>query len=312
MIKLATVFRDGMILQQGVVSRLYGFAPEKSRVHLKIERLALDEASALENAGRYGIIYEEDDVTERDGYFQIKLPELEASFDKYKISVSTTEHEIILQDVLVGEVWLAAGQDNMAQKVRDSDVERLLDKAINLENIRFFQMNENGLNDKTPMYSPHPLGEAADAFWLRGDQVHLAKDVSAVGFSFAWNISQAINVPIGIINAACSGTHIHSWLPREVLEKEPVMKSHVRELKLYRDDESWNQESVERIAREQEVDDSFARRRSARPQTAALLDGRQPDTQDPSPRIIPRPQVRRTLMHKRTVPLVRADRKSAV
>lgn len=150
MIKLATVFRDGMILQQGVVSRLYGFAPEKSRVHLKIERLALDEASALENAGRYGIIYEEDDVTERDGYFQIKLPELEASFDKYKISVSTTEHEIILQDVLVGEVWLAAGQDNMAQKVRDSDVERLLDKAINLENIRFFQMNENGLNDKTP------------------------------------------------------------------------------------------------------------------------------------------------------------------
>jgi sialate O-acetylesterase len=304
-IKLATVFRDGMVLQQGVVSRLYGFAPEKSRVHLKIERLAFDEVSAQENASRYGIIYEEDDVTERDGYFQIKLPQLEASFDKYKIIVSSTEHEIVLEDVLVGEVWLAAGQDNMAQKVRESDVGKLLDKAINLENIRFFQMNENGLSDKTSTYSPHPLGEAADAFWLRGDQVHLAKDVSAVGFSFAWHMSQAINVPIGIINAACPGTYIHSWLPREVLEKEPVMKSHVRELKLYRDDESWNQETVERTVKGQEFDVSFARRRSARPQTAALLDGRQPDTFDPSPKIIPRPQVRRTMMHKRTVPLAR-------
>ena len=144
MIKLATVYRDGMVLQQGVVSRLYGFAPEKSKVHLRVERLAVDEISEQENAGRYGIIYEEDDFTERDGYFQIKLPQLEASFDKYKITVSTIEHEVVLQDILVGEVWLAAGQDNMAQKVRESDVEQLLDKAINLENIRFFQMNENG------------------------------------------------------------------------------------------------------------------------------------------------------------------------
>lgn len=305
MIKLATVYRDGMVLQQGVVSRLYGFAPEKSKVHLRVERLAVDEISEQENAGRYGIIYEEDDFTERDGYFQIKLPQLEASFDKYKITVSTIEHEVVLQDILVGEVWLAAGQDNMAQKVRESDVEQLLDKAINLENIRFFQMNENGLSEETPQYSRHPLGEAANAFWLRGDQVHLVKDVSAVGFSFAWHMSQAINLPIGIINAACSGTHIHSWLPREVLEKDPILKSHVRELKLYRDDDNWNQESVERNRKEDEYDISFARRRSARPQTAALLDGRQPDSTDPSPKIIPRPQIRRTMVHKRTVPLLK-------
>lgn len=306
MIKLATVFRDGMVLQQSVVSRLYGFAPEKSRVHLRVERQALDEVSEQENAGRYGIIYEEDDVTERDGYFQIKLPQLEASFDKYQITVSTTEHEVILRDILVGEVWLTAGQDNMAQKVRKSDVDQLLDRAINLENIRIFQMNENGLSDDTPQYSKYPLGEAADAFWLRGDQVHLVKDVSAIGFSFAWHMSQAVNVPIGIINAACAGTHIHSWLPREVLEKDPILKSQVRELKLYRDDDTWNQESIERSSRETESDNSFARRRSARPQTAALLDGRQPETNDPSPKIIPRPQVRRTMVLKRTVPLVRA------
>ncbi|MDD2427451.1 MAG: hypothetical protein PHR78_00150 [Eubacteriales bacterium] len=305
MIKLATVFRDGLVLQQGVVSRLYGFAPEESRVHLRLERQPLDELSAEENANLYGIIYEEDDVTERDGYFQIKLPALEASFDKYKITISTVEHEIVLQDILVGEVWLAAGQDNMAQKVRESDVEPLLEKAINLENIRFFQMNENGLSDETSRYSPYPLGEAADAFWLRGDQVHLVKDVSAVGFSFAWHMSQAINIPIGIINAACPGTHIHSWLPREVLEKDPILKSHVRELKLYRDDDTWNQESIERQSKEEQEDISFARRRKARPQTAALLDGRQPDTNDPGPKIIPRPQVRRTMVHKRTVPLVR-------
>jgi sialate O-acetylesterase len=306
-IKLATVFRDGMVLQQGVVSRLYGFAPEESKVHLSIERQALDEASALENASRYGIIYEEDDVTERDGYFQIKLPALEASFDKYIIKVSSTEYEIILQDVLVGEVWLAAGQDNMAQTVRESDVDQLLDKAINLENIRFFQMNENGLSASTPSYSPYPLGEAADAFWLRGNQVHLVKDVSAAAFSFAWHLSQSINVPIGIINAACPGTHIHSWLPREVLEKDPILKSHVRELKLYRDDDTWNLESIERTVKEEGLseEEAFARHRSVRPQTAALLDGRQPDAVESSSTLIPRPQVRRTMVHKRTVPLLR-------
>lgn len=305
MLKISGVFTDGMVMQQRVMTRLYGMAGRNQDVRLTLERFAADPTD-VETSDGNGIVFEDRDRSDREGYFQFRLPQLDASFDSYRLTLTTTEHELVVNDILVGEVWLAAGQDNMAQKVRHSDVDDWLEEGVGPEGLRFFRMSDNGLTGTILDYSPVPLGETPEGFWHRADRLHLSRDVSAVAFMFGYELFLRLGVPVGVIDAACAGTYIHSWLPARILEADPVMTNHVRELKLYRDRENWNRETPERPPREPDIsrEDMFARRRSRRPQTAALLMGQKPEPyRAPIEAPVRRPTIRRTVMRPRTMPL---------
>ncbi|MFA5585788.1 MAG: hypothetical protein WDA02_04505 [Saccharofermentanales bacterium] len=303
-LRLASIFGTGMVLQQKTVNKLFGFAAGETRITVEMERFQAAIQEAAESTVQYGLIHVEETRTDRDGYFEFRLPSLKASYDTYRLTVRAGTESVIIEDLLVGEVWLAAGQDNMAQTVRMSDARELLADCINLAAIRIFHMNRDGLSLKVPEYSYSPLGEAQGGGWLRGDQAYHMEGVSAIAFSFARDFYYEANLPIGVIDAACPGTYIHSWLPRDVVESDPLMKNHVREVKLYRDKESWNSPEIE-VTRPQKPVSSSLSHAFPRPQTVALLEGRRPDRHGPAPVIIPRAVIRKATVVQDIIPLER-------
>jgi sialate O-acetylesterase len=112
------------------------------------------------------------------------------------------ENEIVLNDVLVGDVWLAAGQSNMEWPIRwAGDAEKEV-AAARHPRIRMFR-------------AMHRVSEFAyDDLWGKPwaeCTPETAADFSAVAIHFGRNLQEKLDVPIGLMQIAWGGTPIDSW-----------------------------------------------------------------------------------------------------
>ena len=134
----------------------------------------------------------------------------------------------------------------MAMPVAVSDLKDQMELLAGLPFVRMFTMNESGLPTDKDEYSYDPVTSMPGATWLRGDQLADVERMSAIGFSFARELAIELKVPVAVYDLACCNTCIHSWLPRSAVERDSVIKNHVREIQHYRDRENWNQISIEK------------------------------------------------------------------
>ena len=138
-----------------------------------------------------------------DGKWVLKLDPLKAS---------ATPREVVLKNILVGEVWASAGQSNMQWPVSKCAVGRVL--------IRDVLARVKAGTEKMPVIregkvtnvfsSLHPI-EHAEAAWSDGSNFG---DYSAISCAFAYELYKELEVPIGILNCAFSTTQIQGWTPR--------------------------------------------------------------------------------------------------
>jgi sialate O-acetylesterase len=140
-----------------------------------------------------------------DGSFRLALPGL-AVGGPYVLCVSGSS-EVRLEDVLVGEVWLASGQSNMEWPVSAS---------ANAE-----QEIENGHHSRIRTFKakPTPANQPAarvEGEWCVATPVDVGR-FSAVGYFFARALQARLDVPVGIIDATWGGTPIHAWTSLEAL-----------------------------------------------------------------------------------------------
>ncbi|MDR2463910.1 MAG: hypothetical protein LBD30_09075, partial [Verrucomicrobiales bacterium] len=117
-VKLPAIFGDHMVLQQGVALPVWGWAEAGERVTVSF---------AGRSAGA---------VADGEGKWRVELPPVEAGGQGRTLTV-TGKNTITLQDVLVGEVWLAAGQSNMELGIQSADggaaaVERANDPQLRM------------------------------------------------------------------------------------------------------------------------------------------------------------------------------------
>ena len=126
----------------------------------------------------------------------------------------------MLKDVVIGEVWVCAGQSNMEMPVEgfvrynqpcEASVETSLE-AINYgDKIRIFTVPKTP-SDKAPA-KDLPSGE-----WQRASFASCSS-CSAVAYHFARFVNDATHIPMGVIVAAWEGTPIRPWTPRDSYEK---------------------------------------------------------------------------------------------
>lgn len=159
-----------------------------------------------------------------DGRWCAHLPALEAG-GPHRLEASSAGGRIIADDVLIGEVWLAAGQSNMDWRLGDTrDGAAALAAADGQPGIRAAVMPR----EWTP-------GEDRDIAvpWQVGARATAAA-CSAVAWHTAAHLHRALGVPVGIIDAARGGSRIHSWLPRADLARDPLwgplLERHLAEL----------------------------------------------------------------------------------
>jgi Domain of unknown function (DUF303). len=147
------------------------------------------------------------------GNWEVEIPTTEFG-GPHQLSIQSGQQEIALEDIMLGEVWLASGQSNMEWPLSARVVNREEEiKNADYPQIRMFSVprNLNGTNIN-------------DAEW----KVTTPKNVeqfSAVGYFFARELHLKLGLPVGIINNSWGGTRVEAWTSLEKLAEMPPSKT---------------------------------------------------------------------------------------
>jgi sialate O-acetylesterase len=140
--------------------------------------------------------------TGRLGRWSVYLPPGEAGGPFQMTVRGPAAQNIILDDVLVGDVWVASGQSNMEFEMhKAATAAEDLPHAAN-PHIRLLMVKRNAAE-----YAQDDI--ATDGWAASSPEV--AKDFSAVAWYFAREIEQREHVPVGVIDSTWGGTLGESW-----------------------------------------------------------------------------------------------------
>ncbi len=206
-VQLPELVSDGMVLQQGVPLKIWGWASPKEKVTVGFK------------GKEYSVL------TSAKGKWRVELPKQKAG-GPYSISIKG-KNEIMIKDVLIGEVWLCSGQSNMELPIR-----RVLDlyadevAQINNDNIREFRVpKEYDFNVERE--------NTTGARWYKATSESIM-EFSAMAYFFAEKLNHDLDVPVGLINAALGGSPVEAWINEEYLKRYDEA---YQELLKYKDDD---------------------------------------------------------------------------
>ncbi|MDQ8192930.1 sialate O-acetylesterase [Coraliomargarita sp. SDUM461004] len=189
-----TPFQDGAVLQHGKVLPIWGTAEPKESVTLKFaEQTTVTQA-------------------DQEGNWMVELQPLPISRQGLEMTISTPSQTKRVKDILVGDVWICAGQSNMAFKLRQTEN---ADEAIATADyplIRQLLMPNNPSGDKPQSF--------VKAEWTSASS-STAGEFSGVAYYFGRELYESLNIPIGLINASVGGTGVEAWTSQEALQNDP-------------------------------------------------------------------------------------------
>lgn len=212
-LRVASVFADNAVLQQGKYLPVWGDAPSGTQVVVEIGNCRVSAQ------------------TDEAGKWMVYLPPMQADGKSYELRIMSDNDTLCFRNVVVGEVWFASGQSNMEWLVK-SGVENKEEeiRSANYPDIRMLTV---------------PVGTSAQpesyfqktAQWLVATPSTVS-EFSAVGYFFARELHEKYGVPVGIINASRGATDIETWVSRDVLATMPFMEKKLFEQTT--DTAEWN------------------------------------------------------------------------
>ena len=197
-VRLPHIIGDNMVLQQQTEVRLWGWAKPGKAVKVST---SWNDETVTAKAGK-------------DGKWLVKVKTPKASYEPLSITFDDGE-PLTINNVVSGEVWVCAGQSNMEMPVKGfwqcpvKDYNQVVIDAANHQGVR---------SVKIPSVMRATPQDDAQCEW-RVCSPKTVGDFSATGYFFARLMHQALDIPIGLIEANKGGTRVESWLTKENLEK---------------------------------------------------------------------------------------------
>ncbi len=184
-VTLPKLFGDDMVLQRDMPVPVWGWAEKGEPVTVTF-------------AGQ-----EKSTVAGENGKWRVTLDPLKASKEPAAFKVSG-KNEIILKNVLVGEVWLCSGQSNMEMAfwMLSEHREENTQAAALSAPVRHVRVGA--------IESPIPCEDIGKMWWCGAGSAWETslRNVSAVGYFFAKELVKELDVPVGLLNASWGGTRI--------------------------------------------------------------------------------------------------------
>ena len=193
-VKMPAIFTSHMVLQRDLANPVWGWADPAEEVTVSI-----GDQQVSTTAGQ-------------DGKWRVKLGAMSAG-GPYTLKIRG-ENEVVIDDVLVGEVWICSGQSNMQWSVSQSVDGDLAALAAKLPQIRLISVPQVGTQE--------PQSDFQGAWAVCSPET--VPDFSAVGFYFGRQLYETLNVPIGLIDDAWGGSACEAWIPRDRLAADDKYK----------------------------------------------------------------------------------------
>ncbi|MHC5067558.1 MAG: sialate O-acetylesterase [Planctomycetota bacterium] len=204
-LRLASCLGDGAVLQREQPVPIWGWADPGTAVTVAFAGQSV-QATA-----------------DGDGRWQAQLGAMDAASNGRNLVVSAGGVQLTKTDVVVGDVWLCSGQSNMAfslkqlgGKIKGDGSYQVLADAINADiadtNDPLLRMMVNP-NAASPQRELDELSNPSAIVWLKADNPKNTTRFTGTGFYFGRALRREIDVPIGLIASAHSGTLVEPWIP---------------------------------------------------------------------------------------------------
>lgn len=200
-VKPHILFTDHLVLQQGMSVPVWGTADDGEEVTVEFQGHTIS-------------------TTAEDGKWKVELEPMEAG-GPYEMLIRGKNHEVRLNDVMIGEVWICSGQSNMQWSVAASHNAEAEIQAADYPNIRMYTIPR--------IISPEPLETISregrneqELQWLQVTPETIGR-FSAVGYYFGRHLHEALDVPIGLISTNWGGTPAEAWTSKEGLASHPQL-----------------------------------------------------------------------------------------
>lgn len=192
-VRLPALISDHMLLQRDVPVRIWGWADAGEAVEVRFR----GQSKAT--------------TASSDGNWQVFLDPMHAGGPD-RLTVEAT-NRLAIEDVLVGEVWVASGQSNMQWTVAKSNDAQAEISSADYPHIRLFQVPQTVANQ--------PKDDVEGAWKICSPEA--VEEFSAVGYFFARQLHKDLGVPFGIVQSAWGGTPAEAWTRKEYLAAEPSL-----------------------------------------------------------------------------------------
>jgi len=219
-VKLHALFTDNMVLQRGASVPVWGWADEGERITVQF---GSQKASTVA----------------KDGRWMVRLRNLKVG--NPGVLTVTGKNTISLNNVVVGEVWIASGQSNMEWPLKaaysaESDVAAASHPMIRLYTVKKLKATSptNNCVGKWDECTPATV-----------------PGFSAVAYYFARDLQVALGVPVGVIHSSWGGSPAEVWMSEAVLSSNPEYKRDIVDpyfaaaKKNKEDIATWEKESAE-------------------------------------------------------------------
>lgn len=197
-VKLPAIVSSNMVLQRNTTIKLWGWADAKEKITIKTSWLKEPATVQADAEGNWMI--------------EVKTTN---SKEPQTISIKSIASDIVLKNILFGEVWLCSGQSNMEMSLKGYVGQPTYGSAeaiakSNNPNLRLFQVTKYS-GSKTPLkdvekYSP----------WQQASPESVL-NFSAVAYFYGSQLQEILDVPVGIIHSSWSGSCVEAWISPEVM-----------------------------------------------------------------------------------------------
>ncbi|MCX5659372.1 MAG: sialate O-acetylesterase [Planctomycetota bacterium] len=211
-VKLHELFTDHMVLQRGIKAPVWGTASPGEKINIVVG----DEMDLRAASGTAG----------PDGAWRIDLPVMEAG-GPFEVTISG-KNKVVLQDVLVGDVWICSGQSNMEFGLQGASSGADAIKSATLPKLRLFTVVKRVSGQPCKdLLAPGPIGDKKVALSWAVSTPESARGFSAVGFFFGRQLQADLEVPIGLIHTSWGGTPAEAWTSDEGLKSHPALSNFI-------------------------------------------------------------------------------------
>lgn len=188
-LRVAKVFQDHMVLQRNKPINVWGSSSKRKRISITF------------NGRTYTT------RPDKQGNWSYTLPAMEAG-GPHLMRISSRKEAVMVNDILIGDLWICSGQSNMEWTVANSNDAEDEIAAANDDQIRHFKI-------------PHSWASTPQDTLAGGEWTMVSKETvgnfTAVGYYFARELRKHVDVPIGLINTSWGGSRVEPWMHPQAL-----------------------------------------------------------------------------------------------
>ena len=194
-VRLPKLVSDGMILQRDSVDTIWGWAAKGERV--SVQFMDSTYTTVADDEGRWATALTPHTA---GGPYEMRI---------------TASNEIVLHNIMFGDVWVCSGQSNMELPMRRvrpiyrSEIASSTNKYIR----QFYVPQKYDFN--------RPEEDVQSGAWVAADPKTVL-DFSAVAYFYAKELYDKYKVPIGLINTSLGGSPAESWMSEGALKRFPA------------------------------------------------------------------------------------------